>query len=172
MVKNSDSKWVAPLPFREGVKSLPDSRDEARKRLKSTCKTLERKPVMKQHYVEFMAKILKNGHAEPVSLKDLASTKPCWYLPHFGAYHPQKPGKICVVFDSASEVSRISLSKLLLSGPDLTNSLLGVLLRFRRGSTAIPSGFYSVHGRHRTDVSFVSGKGRTQRLPALSMVRR
>ena len=83
-----------------------------------------------------MEKILKSGHAEPVPPSDLMSPKPHWYLPHFGVYHPQKPGKIRVVFDSASEVTGVSLNKLLLSGPDLANSLLGVLLRFRRHSTA------------------------------------
>ena len=136
MVKNADGNWVAPLPFRQEVESLPNSRDHALKRLKSTRRTLEHKPVMKQHYFTFMEKILKNGHAEPVPPEDLTSQKPCWYLPHFGVYHPQKPEKIRVVFDSASEVKGVLLNKLLLSGPDLANSLLGVLLRFRRHPTA------------------------------------
>lgn len=43
------------------------------------------------------------------------------------AHHPQKPGKIRVVFDPAVETDGVSLNKLLLSGPDLMNSLLGVL---------------------------------------------
>ena len=83
-----------------------------------------------------MQKILENRHAEPVPFTELTTTKPCWYLPHFGVYHPQKPNKIRVVFDSAAKVDRISLNKLLLSGPDLTNSLLGVLMRFRQNPTA------------------------------------
>ena len=57
-------------------------------------------------------------------------------LTHFGVYHPQKQEKIRVVFHSASEVKGVSLNKLLLSGPDLANSLFGVLLRFRRHSIA------------------------------------
>ena len=35
-----------------------------------------------------------------------------------------------MVFDSAAEKDRVSLKKLLLSGPDLSNNLLGVLIRF------------------------------------------
>jgi hypothetical protein len=103
---------------------------------------------MKQHYFAFMKDLLDKGNAEPVPLQDVATSGPCWYLPHFGIYHPQKPGKIRVVFDAAAENSGISLNKLLMSGPDLTNSLLGVLLRFRKYPTAfmadIEQMFYSI----------------------------
>ena len=51
-------------------------------------------------------------------------------IPHFGLYHPRKPDKIRVVFDSAAECDGLSLNKLLLSGPDMTNNLLGVLFTF------------------------------------------
>lgn len=60
-----------------------------------------------------------------------------WYLPHFGVYHPPKPDKIRVVFDSATETDGMSLNKMLLSGPGLTNSLLGVLIRFRQNPVAL-----------------------------------
>ena len=135
-VKNKLGNWVAPLAFLHEVTHLPINCEEAYKRLKSTRRTLDRKPLMKQQYFNFMQKILDNGHAESVPSKDLVSTKPCWYLPHFGVYHPQKPEKIRVVFDSAAETDGVSLNKLLLSGPNFTNSVLGVLLRFRQNSTA------------------------------------
>ncbi len=61
----------------------------------------------------------------------------CWYLPIFGVYHPQKPGQIRVVFDSSAQHQNISLNNVLLSGPDLNNSLLGVLLQFRKDRVAI-----------------------------------
>ena len=145
--KNDAGNWTAPLPFRREVITLPESRGEAYKRLKSTRKTLDRNPIMKQHYFAFMKNLFDKGHAEPVPPQDPTLLKPCWYLPHFGIYHPQKPDKIRVVFDSAAENGGISLNKLLLSGPDLTNSLLGVLLRFRKYSTAfmadIEQMFYS-----------------------------
>lgn len=53
-------------------------------------------------------------------------------MPTFGVYHHQKPGKIRVVFDSSAEYKGASLNDALLSGPNLNNTLIGVLLRFRR----------------------------------------
>lgn len=60
-----------------------------------------------------------------------------WYLPTFGVYHPQKPEQIRVKFDSSAECDGISLNKVLHSEPDLNNSLLRVLLRFRKESLAL-----------------------------------
>jgi len=42
-----------------------------------------------------------------------------------------------VVFDSSAEHGGVSLNRELLSGPDLMNSLLGVLIHFRRETTAV-----------------------------------
>ena len=45
-------------------------------------------------------------------------------------YHPKKPQKIRVVFDCSARHEGTSLNDQLMSGPDLTNSLIGVLTRF------------------------------------------
>ena len=52
-------------------------------------------------------------------------------------FHPQKQGKILVVFDAASLHNGVSLNNQLLQGPDLTNSLLVILLRFRHNRIAL-----------------------------------
>ncbi|XP_030638641.1 alpha-1,3-mannosyl-glycoprotein 4-beta-N-acetylglucosaminyltransferase B [Chanos chanos] len=44
---------------------------------------------------------------------------------------PQKPGQIRVVFDSSAKCQGVSLNDMLLSGPNLINNLLGVLIQFR-----------------------------------------
>ena len=50
---------------------------------------------------------------------------------------PSKPGKICVVFDCSAEYQGRSINKELLSGPDLTNQIIGVLTRFCEEKIAI-----------------------------------
>ena len=60
-----------------------------------------------------------------------------WFIPHHGVYHPHKPGKVRVVFDCSAKYKEKSLNDLLLKGPDLTNSLLGVLTRFRQEHVAV-----------------------------------
>ena len=53
-----------------------------------------------------------------------------WYVPHHGVYHPHKPGKSRVVFDCSAKFVGLSLNSMLYKGPDLINSLVGVLTRF------------------------------------------
>ena len=48
-----------------------------------------------------------------------------------------KPGKVRIVFDAAAENNGTSLNNNLLRGPDSTNCLIGVLIRFRQENTAI-----------------------------------
>ena len=51
-------------------------------------------------------------------------------------YHPAKLGKIRVVFDCSSEYLGYALNKQLIPGPDLTNQIVGVLIRFREEQVA------------------------------------
>jgi hypothetical protein len=44
------------------------------------------------------------------------------YLLYFGVYHPRKPKKIRVVFDSSAEFHGVSLNKELLSGTTTRNN--------------------------------------------------
>ena len=62
-----------------------------------------------------------------------------FYLPHYAVFHPYKPAKVRVVFDCAAKFQGTSLNDQLLSGPDLTNSLVGVLTRFCEEPVALVS---------------------------------
>ncbi|XP_077538319.1 uncharacterized protein LOC144150835 [Haemaphysalis longicornis] len=114
---------------------------------------------MNAHFVAFMKELFVNDYAEPVP--PLADGKECWYLPLFGVYHPHKPEKIRVVFDSSAQYKGVSLNSVLLTGPDLTNSLIGVLIRFRKEPVAVMADiqqmFYSFFVRedHRDFLRFL-----------------
>ena len=87
-----------------------------------------------------MKEMIDKGQAERVPDEKLhLSNSHVWYIPHHGVYHPQKPDKICIVFDASAEFKGESLNRHLLQGPDLTNSLNGVICRFRKEPVAFTS---------------------------------
>ena len=59
-----------------------------------------------------------------------------WYIPHHGVYHHKKKDKVRIVFDCSAKFRGESLNDHLLQGPDLTNTLVGVLNRFRKEPVA------------------------------------
>ncbi|XP_070188491.1 uncharacterized protein [Littorina saxatilis] len=130
---NEERHWSAPLPLRSDKPIPTCNRSQAVSRAKALEASLKN-PVKREHFFQFMEKILKSGSAEEVPQGKAGH---CWYLPLFGVYHPKKPDKLRGVFDSSATFEGVSLNSLLLSGPDLTNSLLGILLRFRRDAVAI-----------------------------------
>lgn len=158
-VKNEDGHWKAPLPFRKSRPRLPNNKAQAFKRARILENTIQKDSVKKKHFIDFMQDMLDNGHAELAP--PLKPNEECWYLPLFGVYHPKKKDKIRIVFDSSAKYEGVSLNSVLMSGPDLTNSLVGVLLRFRREPVAIVAdiqqmfyGFY-VEEKHRNFLRFL-----------------
>lgn len=83
-----------------------------------------------------MNETIERGDAENVPLEQL-DRSPAWYTPHHGVYHPPKHGKIRVVFDCSAKYEGVSLNDYLLTGPELINTLVGVLCRFRKGPVAV-----------------------------------
>ncbi|XP_069809647.1 uncharacterized protein [Dendropsophus ebraccatus] len=133
--QNDSNSWVAPLPFRTPRTKLPNNLQQAASRFSSLKRTLKRRPEMEKHFVDFMQKVFDRDHAEPAP--PLKEGEECWYLPSFGVYHPRKPDQIRVVFDSSAQFEGVSLNNMLLTGPNLNNSLLGVLMRFRQEPVAV-----------------------------------
>ena len=58
-------------------------------------------------------------------------------MPHHAVLNPNKPGKVCVVFDAASKFDGVSLNDKLLTGPDLLNNVVGILTRFCTGKIGV-----------------------------------
>ena len=64
MIKDESGSWIAPLPFCKEMVRLPENKENTLKRLKSTHRLLDKKPVMKEHYLKFMQLLFDNGHAK------------------------------------------------------------------------------------------------------------
>lgn len=145
----SNGHYEIAMPFREEVPALSDNRSMAMKRMEGLKRRFHKDKGLFKDYCKFMEDMIEKGHAEEVQDSDVnTEVKGIWYIPHHGVYHPHKPEKIRVVFDCAAKYQGKSLNDTLLQGPDLTNSLVEVLLRFRQSPYAfmadIESMFYQV----------------------------
>ena len=133
----TNGHFELPLPLKNEEVKLPNNRMSALKRLNGLKNRLLRNEQYKNDYCAFMASIFENGYAESVPTDELdLNDGRVWYIPHHGVYHPKKPDKIRVVFDGSMEIDGQGLNKSLLQGPNLTNNIIAVLLRFRQQPVA------------------------------------
>jgi hypothetical protein len=117
---------------------LPDNERAAAKRLEGLKQRFQRDPVFAERYTATMEDYFAKGHARELTSEESATVTPkTWYLPHHGVQNVNKPGKVRVVFDAAAAHRGKSLNTELMQGPDLCNSLLGVLFRFRLHKVAL-----------------------------------
>nr|XP_055049230.1 uncharacterized protein LOC129434322 isoform X1 [Misgurnus anguillicaudatus] len=139
--------FTLPIPFKECPPQLPNNYAMAKHRLDLLGKRLKKDPTLQQRYVESICDTLQKGYAEEV-VDINRNDGHVWYLPHHPVLHPRKPGKVRIVFDCAARYQGTSLNDRVHQGPDLTNKLLSVLLKFRQEPIAlnadIESMFYQV----------------------------
>lgn len=135
-VLNNEHYYI-DLPFRIDDPVLPNNRCIALQRLQSLKRRFNRNSSFKAQYVDFLNNMLEQGYAEKVPTNEptLEQGK-VWYIPHHGVHHPTK-GNLRVVFDCGCTYKGTSLNSQLLQGPDFTNTLIGVLLRFREEPIAV-----------------------------------
>ena len=158
MTQDENNSWTAPLPFKESRGRLPNNYQQALNRAKIFDISLHKDPVKRQHVLDFMRDIIENGNVERAPK---LQGEECWYLPLFGVYHPKKKDRIRVVFDSSAKYQGISLNDALITGPNLVNNLVGVLMRFRQEKIAVTADirqmFYSFNVRedHRDYLRFL-----------------
>ena len=117
-----------PLPLKDKELVLPNNRMAAIKSMQSLKKRFERDEPFHSQCKCFMDKVIDKKYARKC---DCAGPEGrTWYVLHQGVLNPNK-GKIRVVFDCNPQYKGNSINQNLLSGPDLTNQLIGVLHRFR-----------------------------------------
>ena len=138
-VKLENGHYEMALPWKSYPPRLQNNRTLAERRLLQLKRRLLREPLVHQKYKGFMDDLLSKDYARKVNSQDSGPLGTRWYLPHHPVFNPQKPGKVRVVFDCSAKHHGTSLNDQLLQGPDLTNSLVSVLSRFREDQIVLMS---------------------------------
>jgi len=133
-----DGHYEMDIPFKNRPPDLPDNFELARTRLVQLTRRLKRNPADFQAYNDEIQKLLSNGHAEKV----VGASSCTWYLPHHCVNKPGK--KFRVVFNCAAKFEQKSLNEVCHQGPDMTNNLLGVIMRFRENPVAVTGDIQSM----------------------------
>ena len=146
--KDDEGHYEVALPRTQLLGDIPDSFPTAKGRLESLKKKFKRDPQYFEAYKEVIHSLSRDGYAVKVPDAEVDRQQLVWYLPHHGVQEVAK-GKLRVVFDCAARSGGISLNDMLKAGPNLTNSLVGVLCRFREGPIAftcdVEAMFHRVH---------------------------
>ncbi|XP_071085629.1 uncharacterized protein [Haliotis cracherodii] len=147
-VERERRHYKLPIPFKVNPPNLPNNFCMAETRLVSLTKKLSRNDDMYEHYKAGIDDMVYKGYAEKVPDDEVCiDDGSVWYLPHHVVTSDKKPGKFRIVFDCSAKFGGISLNESVHQGPDLTNILMGVLLRFREKRIAIAGDIESMYHR-------------------------
>ncbi|XP_060557429.1 uncharacterized protein LOC132717868 [Ruditapes philippinarum] len=126
-----DGNYKLGLPWRDRNSSFVNNIPLVQARLQQLKRKLSSDNNLHDMYRTTVNDYIANGYASEVDHR-VPETKRVWYLPHHPVRNVNKPGKVRVVFDCAAKYKGMSLNSQLLKGPDLMNSLVGVLIKFRQ----------------------------------------
>ncbi|CAG7829870.1 unnamed protein product, partial [Allacma fusca] len=133
-----NNRWMTGLLWRNKDVVLPGSRSQAERRLRHIEKKMDNDADFSKAYCSKIDDHIAKGYVRELTFAEAnIETNKTWYLPHFAVVNPNKPGKIRVVWDAAAKSNGVSLNSQLLTGPDLYNSLPGVIFKFRQRAVAI-----------------------------------
>ena len=133
------NKWLVPYPCKNDPKQLPDNRSQAVKRLEATERRLIKNPELAAAYDKQMTEMNTANYSRKLSEEELKSYEgPVHYVSHHGVLRPEKASTpLRIVFNSSAVYQGHCLNDYWLKGPDLLNSLFGVILRFRENEVAV-----------------------------------
>ncbi|XP_063829264.1 uncharacterized protein LOC135078664 [Ostrinia nubilalis] len=134
-----NGRFEVGLPWREDEPNIPSSYHLALSRFEGLRRRFAKDKEYAELYRVNIEAYVEKGYAEECndSHGNSSSSSRRWYLPHFGVTNPNKPGKLRIVHDASATSSGVSLNSLILPGPDMLQSLLGILMRFREGQIAL-----------------------------------
>ena len=118
---------------------LPNNYVSSLVQLKSLEKRLAKDEDLREKYTSTIKEDLNKGYLNEVPDADKVESRSDkgWYLPHHLVLNPNKPGEVRRVLNGAANSHGASLNKSLLTGPDLLENLIYVLLPFRQHPYAV-----------------------------------
>ena len=116
--------------------SLQNNSFSALNQLNSLNKRLNNDPKLSDMYQQTLVTDFEKNYVKPMEMTDPPPEK-IWYLLHHPVQSANKPNKVRRVANAASKLKGESLNSNLLTEPDLLNSLIGILVRFRKKPIAI-----------------------------------
>ena len=137
---HNGKRYDVGMPWAEDNNiELPNNYFSALVQLKSLEKRLTKDQTLREKYSNTVKEDLDKGYVVRVkeAYKAESRSEREWYLPHHPVVNPNKPGKVRRVLNGAAKFHGASLNKPLLTGPDLLQNLIYVLLRFRQHSCAV-----------------------------------
>ncbi|XP_022777780.1 uncharacterized protein LOC111319232 [Stylophora pistillata] len=132
-------QWMIPYPWKRDPNLLPDNYSLALKRLEATERRLQLNPDQAKAYDEQMKEMVDLNFCRKVSKDEVKNYQgPVHYIPHHAVVRPEKKSTpVRIVFKSSCVFQRHKLNDYWMKGPDLLNSLFGVVLRFREKEVAL-----------------------------------
>ena len=125
--------------WREEEVMLPNDLYSAMGQLKSLERRLQKEEKVRKRYQDTIDTDVNAGYLRKVDQAELNETKDKlqWYLPHHPVINPHKPKKVRRVCNATAKYQSVALHDKLLLGPDLLQSLIGIIFRFRKPQIAL-----------------------------------
>ena len=124
-IRHNSERYEIGLPWKKRC-LLENNFYCASNHLRCLEKRLGNNPTLKEKYDQTLSTDLIKKYIKPVEMTEPEPAN-LWYSPHHPVQNPNKPRTVRRVANAASTYR----GQHLLTGPDLLNSLLGILLRFR-----------------------------------------
>ena len=126
-----DGRYEMTVPSKSDIiQKLPDNYSDALKRTMSLLRTALRNPELKQVLTDTFSELIREGWIVPVD--NLVAVHPAWHLP----FLVTNVGKLRMVYHGATITEAACINQAVLSGENLLNNVVEVLMPFRLGKYA------------------------------------
>ena len=131
-IRHIGDRYEVGLMWKSDNITLPDNRSSALRQFRALQRRFIKDPSYAEKYDKVISEYISLGHARKTEEDDKGTPGRVWYLHQHGVTSPHKPDKVRVVFNCSARYLNTSLNEVLMKGPDLLTSMVGVLLRFRQ----------------------------------------